>query len=174
MNKKDLQKFEKLLLEKRKRLIENVGHLKRDSMDKTIKDNTGDISSYSYHMADMGTDNFEQEFSLGLLDSERNMLVDIVHALNKIDVGRYGICEGTGKMIIKPRLEANPWAKYCIEYATMVEKGLIIEGERVEDFEEEYEDVDLIEVPAEEDDYEDDEKSVYDLFEDDDEKEKDI
>jgi RNA polymerase-binding transcription factor DksA len=170
-----LEHFRGLLMEKQKEIIGDVNAMEAEALRKSRLEAGGDLSSMPIHMADMGTDNFEQEFSLGLLDSERNMLVDIVHALNKIDIGTYGICEGTGKMIIKPRLEANPWAKYCIEYATMVEKGLVIEGERVEDFEEEEVEAEIfVKDDTKEDDDEDDEKSVYDLFEDDDEEKEEF
>ncbi|MBW8034558.1 MAG: hypothetical protein FVQ79_02525 [Planctomycetes bacterium] len=103
-------------------------------------DDAGDLSSMPIHMADMGTDNFEQEFALGLMDSERKLLEEINDALGRIVDGVYGICSGTGKDIRKARLEANPWARYCIEYATMVEKGQIIEGEKIYD---EADDLDL-------------------------------
>ena len=172
---KELEHFRGLLMAKQKEIIGDVDAMEAEALRKSRLEAGGDLSSMPIHMADMGTDNFEQEFSLGLMDSERKILEDIVHALNKIDVGRYGICEGTGKMIIKPRLEANPWARYCIEYATMVEKGLVIEGEKVEDYEYEYEDETVgVEGKPEEEDDEDDEKTVYDLFEDDEEDEEEF
>lgn len=166
LSAKDLEHFREILMEKQRDIIGDVNAMEAEALRKSRLEAGGDLSSMPIHMADMGTDTFEQEFSLGLLDSERNMLEDIVRALNKIDTGMYGICEGTGKMIIKPRLEANPWARYCIEYATMVEKGLVIEGERLDDYDEkdEYEDVEDDDI-----DDDDDKKSVYDLFEDDDE-----
>ena len=117
-------------------------------------DDAGDLSSMPIHMADMGTDNFEQEFALGLMDSERKLLEEINDALGRIVDGGYGICAGTGKNIKKARLEANPWARYCIEYATMVEKGQIIEGEMIYE-EEEDEDIDDV---IDEDDGIDDEE----------------
>ena len=103
-------------------------------------------------MADIGTDNFEQEFALGLMDSERKMLSKIADALKRIGRGVYGICEGTGKPIAKARLEAKPWAQYCIEYATMVERGTIIEGEKAFDEDHIEKGYDMIEVFYEEDD----------------------
>ena len=102
------------------------------------------------HPADIGTDNYEQEFSLGLLESERALLAEIDEALERIDKGTYGVCLGTGEPIGKPRLHARPWAKYCIEYARLIEKGLArprnesASGEAPED-EEELEDVEDIE-----------------------------
>jgi len=79
------------------------------------------------HMADIGTDTYEQEFSLGLMDSERRLVREILDALRRIEQGTYGICEGTGKPIPKGRLEANPWARYCVEYASLLEQGKVIE-----------------------------------------------
>ncbi len=73
-------------------------------------------------MADMGTDNYEQEFTLGLVEKDRNLLREINDALAKIQNGAYGICEGTGKPIAKARLEAQPWARYSIEYARRLER----------------------------------------------------
>ncbi len=85
------------------------------------------------HMADIGTDNYEQEFALGLMDSERKLLREIDDALQRIEEGTYGICEGTGKSISKARLNAQPWARYCVEYARIVEQGLVTKQEEYED-----------------------------------------
>ena len=81
------------------------------------------------HMADIGTDNYEQEFALGLMDGERKLLREIDDALEHFEQGTYGICEGTGKPIPKARLEAQPWARYCVDYARMLEQGLAAERE---------------------------------------------
>ena len=75
------------------------------------------------HMADVGTDNFEQEFTLGLIESERQILREIQEALVRCDAGTFGICQGTGKIIPRVRLEAVPWAKYTIEYSRLLESG---------------------------------------------------
>jgi len=83
------------------------------------------------HPADVGSDTFEHEFSLGLLESERALLSEIDQALERIDKGAYGICLGTGKPIDLARLKARPWAKYCIEYARLIEKGLVRPGEEI-------------------------------------------
>ena len=61
------------------------------------------------------------------------MLLEINDALKRVVENRYGICEGTNNPISKARLEASPWARYCIEYAIMVEKGQVIEGEKIYD-----------------------------------------
>lgn len=82
------------------------------------------------HMADIGTDNYEQEFALELMDGERKLLREIDDALGRIEQGTYGICEGKGTPIAKARLEANPWARYCVKYARMLEQGLVPEQEQ--------------------------------------------
>ncbi len=129
----EIQHFRELLLQKRTELIGDVSSIESEALKKSRIDAAGDLSSMPIHMADLGTDNFEQEFALGLMDSERKILAEIVDALGRIDEGVYGICEGTEKPIAKARLVANPWARYCIKYATMVEQGLVKEGEKIVD-----------------------------------------
>ncbi len=119
LNKTDLEHFRELLLEKRREILGDVG-----SMENEAFKNQDNHSSSPMHMADVGTDNFEQEFTLGLIESERQMLREIHEAIGRIEDGTYGVCAGTGKVISRARLEATPWAKYCIEYARMLESGL--------------------------------------------------
>lgn len=132
-----IAKFQQLLLLKRAEILGDVEFFEEEALKKSRLEAAGDLSSMPIHMADMGTDNFEQEFSLGLMENERKMVNEITAALWRIEEGVYGICEGTNKPISKPRLTANPWARYCIEYATMVEKGLVIEGEKIYEEDEE-------------------------------------
>ena len=66
MNKKELEKFKKLLLEKREELTSNVNHITRETRRQSRKEASGDLSGYSLHMADMASDNFDREFSLNL------------------------------------------------------------------------------------------------------------
>jgi len=121
----DIKKFKQVLLEKREEILRNVNEFEDEALKKSRLDAAGDLSSMPIHMADIGTDNYEQEFALGLMDSERKLLKEIDDALERIDQGNYGICEGTGKPIPKARLKANPWARYCVEYARMREQGLL-------------------------------------------------
>ena len=125
----ELEHFKRLLLEKRRELLGNVSKIEGEALRQSRLDASGDLSSMPIHMADLGTDNFEQEFSLDLMDSERRLLVEIEDALHRIETGTYGICEGTGKPISKARLEAQPWARYSVEYAKMVEEGRVREGQ---------------------------------------------
>ena len=114
----DLEYFRGLLLEKRRELLGDMG-----SMESHAFNSDGGHSSSPIHMADVGSDNFEQEFTLGLLESERQTLREIHEAIERVDNGTFGICVATGKPIGRARLEAKPWAKYCIEYARQLERG---------------------------------------------------
>ena len=144
-----LAHYRELLLKKRLEIIGDVNHIESESLKKSRLDSSGDLSSMPIHMADQGTDNFEQEFSLGLMDSERKILDEVHKALSRLEQGTYGLCTVLEKPIKKARLEALPWAKYCIEYASMVEKGEVFEGEKPLDYPEEPDDSDLEEEEVE-------------------------
>ena len=120
----ELDYFANLLLIKRREIFGDVDHLEGRGPSHSESDGSGDLSNMPIHMADIGTDNYEQEFTLGLIESERQQLRDIDLALLKIQQGRYGICEGDGVFIGRARLEARPWARFCIDYARKIEQGL--------------------------------------------------
>jgi DnaK suppressor protein len=117
---RDLEHYADLLLAKRGEIVGDMSSMEREALRSGSYSN---LSTLPVHMADMGTDNFEQEFTLGLVEKDRNLLREINNALAKIQNGTYGICEGTGLPIGKPRLEAAPWARYSIEYARQREKN---------------------------------------------------
>jgi DnaK suppressor protein len=117
----DIEHFKQMLLAKRGEILANVNEMEDETLKKSRGDAAGDLSSMPIHMADIGSDNYEQEFTLGLMDSERKLLKEIDDALQRIEQGTYGICEGTGRQIQKARLEAQPWARYCVEYARKLE-----------------------------------------------------
>lgn len=120
LSAKELEHYRDLLLEKRRELVGDMYSMESEALRTSGGTN---LSSLPLHMADMGTDNYEQEFTLGLMEKDRNLLREINQALAKIQDGSYGICEGTGKPISKPRLEAQPWARYSIEHARKLEQG---------------------------------------------------
>jgi RNA polymerase-binding protein DksA len=111
MKKDELAYFKKLLLERRQVLVGDLGHLEDNALKRT-KDNaaTLDISNF----ADLGTDNFEQDFTIGLIENSEEVVREIDAALVRIDQGTYGVCEGSGCDIGKTRLKAIPWARLCI------------------------------------------------------------
>jgi RNA polymerase-binding protein DksA len=132
----DIERFKDLLLQKRREIIGDVDAMTTE----TLKKERSDLSKVPFHMADAGSDNFEMENTLGLMDEEMRLLVRIDAALERIANGTYGICTGSGKPIPKARLEAIPWARYCLEYAEMLEKGLIEPGEQELDEDQDEED----------------------------------
>ena len=122
LKQKELDYFRDLLLAKRRELLGDVASMEEEALRSTSGSN---LSNLPIHMADMGSDNYEQEFTLRLVDKDRQLLREINHALSKIRDGTYGICEGTGKPIGKARLEVKPWARHSIEYTRQMESGLI-------------------------------------------------
>jgi RNA polymerase-binding protein DksA len=122
LNARELEHFREMLLARRRDLVGDMSSMEREALR---TGGTTNLSNLPMHMADMGTDNYEQEFTLGLVEKDRMMLREINSALAKIQAGTYGICEGTGNPISKARLEAQPWARFSIEYARKVERGEI-------------------------------------------------
>jgi RNA polymerase-binding protein DksA len=122
LNARDLEHFRNLLLEKRREIVGDMSSMEREALRTSGGTN---LSNLPMHMADMGTDNYEQEFTLGLVEKDRVLLREINVALLKIQDGTYGMCEGTGKPINRVRLEAQPWTRYSIEYARQKERGMM-------------------------------------------------
>jgi len=117
LNKKDLAQFRALLAEYQARVRGDVQHLSDGALD------PGHESKSPTHMAELGTETFEQDLTLGVMERDQDMLGEITSALKRIDVGTYGQCEGCvaeGKptsrtWIPKLRLKAIPWARNCVE-----------------------------------------------------------
>lgn len=119
----ELVGYRQLLLEKRAELVDDVRAMTNEALRDNPPGGSGNLSSVPIHMADVGTDNWEQEFTLGLLETERELLKEIDAALARIEDKTYGVCEATHKPIGKRRLRAKPWARYCIEHARAKELG---------------------------------------------------
>ena len=123
MDKKTLEHFRKLLLEKRKEMIDQIAYIKKNDMSKTTKEASGDHSSYSFHMADQGTDNMEREKSFLYAQRDGRYLYHLDMALDRVEEGTYGKCHDCGKEISHDRLEVVPHARYCIQCKTKEEGG---------------------------------------------------
>ena len=117
----EIKKFQTMLLVKLNNILGNVTSMETEA----LRRNRSDLSNMPTHMADLGTDNYEIENILGLMDSERKILMEINDSLNRIEDSTYGICENCGKQIPKQRLDAIPWTRYCVACATLLEKGLL-------------------------------------------------
>ena len=122
MNKDDLEYFRGLIVKKKEELLSELGYLETSSMSSTSKDQSGDLSSYSYHMADQGTDTMDREMAFSLASREGRYLHHLNEALERIEQGTYGICRSCGKEISKKRLEAVPNATQCIACKNAEEK----------------------------------------------------
>lgn len=122
LSREEFEHFREMLLAKRADLVGDVSTL-HDEAQRSRRDAAGDLSTMPIHMADLGTDNYERELTLGLIEGERALLNEIDEALVRIQDGRYGRCLATGKPIGKARLKAKPWAQYCYEYTLAQEKG---------------------------------------------------
>jgi RNA polymerase-binding protein DksA len=122
MVKKDLKLFRELILKKKEEILDSIKHVSEDTLKKSQRDAAGDISSYTLHMADVATDTYDREFSLGLASSEREILYEINDALKKIEEGDYGICESCKRPITKTRLKAVPYARLCLDCQKAQEK----------------------------------------------------
>jgi RNA polymerase-binding transcription factor len=121
LNKKDLKHFEERLLDERKRLMSQLGYLEK-TMGQTQRDSAGDLSAYSFHMADMGTDAMEREKAFLFASAEGRLLYSVNEALRRLYRSEYGVCEGCGKDIGKARLDAVPHANLCVACQEKQEK----------------------------------------------------
>jgi len=128
LTNEEIQEFKTMLLLKREEILGNVTSME----DETLRKERSELSNMPLHMADAGSDNYEVENTLELMDSERKLLKQINDALERIENGTYGICLGNSRFIPRARLAAIPWAKYCIECANLVEKGRFFEDLTIE------------------------------------------
>jgi len=119
----DLAGFRAKLLELRARLRGDVSAMANVALNKDRMEGAGEFSSMPIHMADIGTDNYEQEFTLSLAQSESMVLSQIDEALRRIDGGTYGECEDCEKSIPKARLNAIPYAHRCVKCASQSEQN---------------------------------------------------
>jgi DnaK suppressor protein len=114
MDKRTREKYRKILLEQKEKLLNQINNLSQDAFNSSQRDSSGDLSGYSMHMADVGSDSFERELALGLVSNEQQVLYRINEALRRIDEGTYGKCEVCGQPIKESRLKALPFATMCI------------------------------------------------------------
>jgi len=131
----EIRKFQALLLAERMKILGDVSYMENE----TLRKSHIDLSSMPTHMADLGTDNYEMENTLGLMDSEMKLLVEIDAALRRIENGTYGICQARNEPVPKERLKAIPWARYCIACASLLEKGLAAREDSFDESNDDYE-----------------------------------
>ena len=112
MNKDDLARFEERLLAERARYMEELGILEEE-MNATTRDSAGDLSAYSFHMADLGTDATARDKTIQFASRDGQILQAINDALFRLKEGTYGTCARCGEPIHAERLDAVPHAPFC-------------------------------------------------------------
>jgi RNA polymerase-binding protein DksA len=123
MTKADLDSFRQALQALRSRLNGEVSHLADEALRSTGGEASGSLSNAPLHLADLGTDAYEQEFTLSLLQNQEQALEEIGHALDKINRGTFGRCEECDNPIPKGRLQALPYARHCVDCARKLQKS---------------------------------------------------
>ena len=111
----DLANFRKLLLKKKQTLMSEIDHISRDALSRSQRDATGELSGYTFHQADVATDNYDREFSLGLATTEQKIIWEIDEAIGRVQDRTFGICLECNKRIGRRRLQALPYARCCID-----------------------------------------------------------
>ncbi|HNV85365.1 MAG TPA: TraR/DksA C4-type zinc finger protein [Candidatus Omnitrophota bacterium] len=115
MNKKEKQQLKELLEAQRRKIAGDLDHIEKDTLNQSQRDASGDLSGYSFHMADVATDNYDREFSLDIASNEQKVLNEIEAALQKMEDGTYGKCEICDDKIKIERLKAVPYARLCVK-----------------------------------------------------------
>jgi RNA polymerase-binding protein DksA len=122
MNSTDLKSFRKQLVSLQERLGGDVSQLSDEAFNKQGDESHGNLSHMPIHMADLGSDAFEQENTLNLLAREERMLQEIAAALDRLERGTFGKCEDCQEEIARPRLKEIPYTRLCVECARKLDK----------------------------------------------------
>ncbi len=121
-SKKELEEYREKLLNLKDDTLRQIREISEDTLMKSQKDMSGDISGYGLHMADVASDNYERDFNLDMVSSERKIVLEIDEAIKRIDDGTYGICQMSGKPISRSRLKAIPYARYSKKCQEKIEQ----------------------------------------------------
>ena len=122
MTKRELDRYKKLLLKKKEEVLRAVKHIEEDTLSRSQRDASGDLSGYTLHMADVATDSYDREFSLGLASNAQTILYEIEEALKRVKEKRFGNCLICEKPIPRKRLTAIPYAPMCVGCQSKEEK----------------------------------------------------
>ena len=119
----EVESFRNVLEGLRARLRGDLDQMTDEALRRTQSETSGNLSNVPLHMADVGTENYDQEFTLGLIENEQATLDQVQTALARIEAGTFGRCDECGEPIAKPRLQALPYTKHCIQCARKLENG---------------------------------------------------
>ena len=121
LKNEDLASYRRVLQSLRSRLKGDLDQMTDEALGRDLGGGSGNLSNSPLHMADLGTDNYDQEFTLGLIENEQGTLEQVNEALARMDLGKFGQCVECSEPISKPRLEAIPYARHCIRCARKLE-----------------------------------------------------
>ena len=119
----EIESFRRILDGLRSRLRGDLDQMTDEALRRNLINGSGNLSNVPLHMADVGTENYDQEFTLGLIENEQGTLELVNEALARLEKGKFGLCVQCGEPISKPRLQAIPYTKHCIQCARVVENG---------------------------------------------------
>lgn len=122
MRKEQLETLERRLLEERGQVLKELGYFD-DTYTQSVRAASGDLSAYSFHMADQGTDAMEREKAFLFASKEGRQLISIDDALRRLYDGAFGRCEVCGEEIHWERLEAIPHTRLCVVCKAAEENG---------------------------------------------------
>lgn len=121
MTKADIKHFQRQLLALQHRLGDNVSGLENEALRPMGGQSGGNLSDVPLHPADLGSENYEEEIALDLLENEQNILFEVSEALDRIEKGTFGRCEECGTEIPRERLEALPYTRHCVRCAHVLQ-----------------------------------------------------
>jgi len=119
----EIERFHRRLLSIKMNILKTLAEIENESLSLARSKDPPDIAAEPGDLADLGSQRYEWEMAFSLAESERRILLDVQNALQKIEEGTYGLCEGTGRPIEKKRLQALPYARYWKQYACQREKS---------------------------------------------------
>jgi RNA polymerase-binding transcription factor DksA len=117
----ELETFRLTLLNLRARLRGDLNQMTDEALRRDQPDSSGNLSNVPLHMADVGTENYDQEFTLEMIENEQGTLGEVYEALSRIEAGTFGRCEECREPIARPRLQALPYTRHCIQCARALE-----------------------------------------------------
>jgi DnaK suppressor protein len=119
----EIDSFRHILENLRARLRGDLDQMTDEALRRNMQSGSGNLSNVPLHMADVGTENYDQEFTLGLIQNEQGTLELINEALTRLEKGKFGSCVECGDVISKSRLQAIPYTRHCIDCARIMENG---------------------------------------------------
>jgi RNA polymerase-binding transcription factor DksA len=121
MSEAEIKSYKQRLLALKKRMGGDLTELEEEALHGVGGEASGGLSNVPIHPADLGTDNYEEEVSLGLIENEYQLLTEVNDALARIEQGTFGRCENCGREIPRERLEALPYARHCAPCARQMQ-----------------------------------------------------